>query len=65
MAEPTKGPRRETAWEVADRNIRRYQRSIERALLGGKANISICREMIDRWLEYRQRHAPDDERAEL
>lgn len=48
-------------WDIADRNIERYRRSIERAQLGGTANIAICREKIDQWLEYRHKHGPDDE----
>lgn len=53
------------AWDVADRNIRRYLQGIERAKLGGKANIAVCREKIDKWLEYRRQHGPDDRSAEL
>jgi len=61
---PHTRPRR-TAWEVADENIRRYQQSIERAKLGGKANIAVCRAQIDRWLEYRAQHKADDLKAGL
>lgn len=47
--------------EIADCNIRRFQGAIARAERGeGRANISHCRAMIDKWLEYRL--GPNDER---
>lgn len=61
MAEKT----RERAWDVADRNIAKYRRAIERAKLGGKPNIAVCQAQLDRWLEYRSSHGPDDLSAEL
>lgn len=49
-------------WAIADENIRRYKAALDAALRGeGKANPMICREMIDKWLEYRQAHGPNDE----
>jgi hypothetical protein len=45
-----------TRHEIADRNIARYQQ----ALKDGTGNPTICREMIDKWLEYRL--GPNDER---
>lgn len=59
---PTKGPRViGTRHEIADRNIRRFQGAIAKAERGeGKASIPHCREMIDKWLEYRL--GPNDER---
>jgi hypothetical protein len=52
-------------WDVADRNIRRIKAALDAAVRGeGTANPAICRENIDKWLEYRQAHGPDDE-AEL
>jgi len=54
---------KETAWQVAGRNICRYQQAIERAKLGGKANVAVCRAQIDKWLEYRQQHGRDEPRA--
>jgi hypothetical protein len=48
-------------WKTADRNIRRYLAALQRAEMGqGKANPQICREMIDKWLEYRASHGPND-----
>jgi hypothetical protein len=58
-------PRRRTCWEVADENIRRYLQGIERARLGGKANIAVCQSQIDKWLEYRARHSAADLEAQL
>lgn len=49
-------------WDIADENIARFKASLDKALRGeGKANPAICREMIDKWLEYRHAHGPDDE----
>lgn len=42
--------------DIADRNIRRYQA----ALKSGKGNPAICRDQIDRWLDYRK--GPDEPR---
>jgi hypothetical protein len=36
--------------DIADRNLRHYQE----ALKSGRGNPVICREMIDKWLEYRK-----------
>lgn len=47
--------------EIADRNISRFQEAIRKAQRGeGKANVAHCREMIDKWLDYR--HGPDEDR---
>jgi hypothetical protein len=49
-------------WEIADRNLRHYQEALKAALRGeGKANPEVCRDMLDKWLEYRHSHGPDDE----
>jgi Holliday junction resolvasome RuvABC endonuclease subunit len=48
-------------WDIADKNIARYKNSIDKALRGeGTANVATCREMIDRWLEYRYEHKSSD-----
>lgn len=45
------------AWDVADNHIRKYKASLDAALRGeGDANPDVCREQIDRWLEYRHAH---------
>jgi hypothetical protein len=63
--QPDQKPR-ERAWDLADRKIRRYQEAIRKAERGeGRANPQVCREQIDRWLDYRSNHGPNDERAEL
>lgn len=47
--------------DIADRNIRHYQDAIAAAERGeGRANIPHCRDMIDKWLDYR--HGSNDER---
>jgi hypothetical protein len=51
-------------WDIADKNILQYKTSLDRALRGvGKANPEICRDMIDKWLEYRHDHGASDRAA--
>lgn len=57
---------RERAWDLADRTIAGLKDAIDRAERGeGNANPAVCRDMIDRWLDYRSSHGPNDLRAEL
>jgi hypothetical protein len=54
--------------EIADSEILRYHRAIERAKLGGKPNIAVCQTKLDNWLEYRHSHQQDgtlDDKARL
>lgn len=57
---------RERAWDLADRKIAYLKDRLDRAERGeGRANPAVCRDMIDRWLDYRSNHGPDDLQAEL
>lgn len=50
-----------TCWEQADKKIKHYAEQLALALKGeGKAHPDICRDMIDKWLDYRLSHSPDD-----
>jgi hypothetical protein len=49
----------ERCWDTADRNIVSYRRAIDRAALIGEDRPQ-CRAMIDKWLEYRVAHGPED-----
>lgn len=39
----------QTAAELADEQIARYQQAIK----DGTGNLDVCRDMIDRWLDHR------------
>jgi hypothetical protein len=50
-AEQTNGPKFiGMSHDIADRNLRHYQE----VLKSGRGNPAICREMIDKWLDYRK-----------
>lgn len=53
---------RETAWEVADKEILRYREALRHNV---KAHPGICRDMIDKWLDYRSQHRAGELRAKL
>jgi hypothetical protein len=54
----TKGPHViGRCWDIAHKNIRHFQT----ALANGTGHPKVCREMIDKWLEYRHGHGPEDE----
>lgn len=56
----------ELAHDRADRNIADYQQAINEARAGsGTADIQICKDQIDRWLDYRNQHTPDERTADL
>lgn len=54
------------AWEFADQKIRELRAKIKLAEDGDyDGNVDVMRDMLDKWLEYRQQHGPDDERLPL
>lgn len=58
------GPK--NAWEFADQKIRELRAKIKIAEAGDyDGNVAVMRDMLDKWLEYRQNHGPDDERLPL
>ena len=48
-----------TRREVADQEIRRYQRALDRIRFGGKGNEAVIRQKLDDWLDYRLRAQQD------
>jgi hypothetical protein len=65
------GPSRSTptprlCWELADEKIRELSEKIRRAEAGEyDGNPDVMRDSLDKWLEYRHAHAPDEERLPL
>jgi hypothetical protein len=45
-------------WAIADSNIQRFYYAL---CNDPKAHPKVCREMIDKWLDYRAAHGPTDE----
>jgi hypothetical protein len=58
------GPKR--AWEFADEKIRELRAKIKLAETGDyDGNPAVMRESLDKWLEYRHNHGPEEERLPL
>jgi hypothetical protein len=56
----------EKAWAIADRNITSYWEARVKALKGeGDAHAEVCLDMVNKWLDYRLNHGPDDLSAKL
>jgi hypothetical protein len=54
------------ARQFADEKIRELRAKIKLAEDGDyDGNVAVMRDMLDKWLEYRQAHAPDEERLPL
>lgn len=57
---------RDLCWDFADQKIRELRAKIKLAENGAyKGNLAVMRDMLDKWLEYRHSHGPDDERLPL
>jgi hypothetical protein len=57
-------PRR--CWDFADQQIRELRAKIKLAEDGDyKGNPAVMRDNLDKWLEYRHDHGPNDERQPL
>jgi hypothetical protein len=51
----------ELCWDLADREIARYRREIALAEKGfSSSNVDVCHAQIDKWLEYRFEHGPEE-----
>ena len=54
------------AREFADEKIRELRAKIKLAEDDDyDANVAVMRDMLDKWLEYRHAHAPDEDRLPL
>jgi hypothetical protein len=55
-----------SCWEFADGKIRELRAKIKLADDGDyDGNSAVMRDMLDKWLEYRHSHGPDDVRQGL
>jgi hypothetical protein len=54
------------AWEFADEKIRELRERVKLAENGCyDGNPAVMRDQLDKWLEYRHQHDPDEERLPL